>query len=348
MRHVDRPPPAVLAAFDDLVELERRERRQLARFEQSDLERRADRHQLEHASLGGFERLEPGLDQLAQPHPRGHVAAPAPDTALLGQRAPLDSVAHQLTREQRVAPRQLPERVAARSIDRSAQRLNKEALQLIASEGVELEPGAQLVLPQGPQRIRRPLAPPDGDHGERLARRHELVQQCRRGVVEQLAVVDAQHQPVPAGALRQSIPRARQQLGAALRRAARRGRQQCRERPERDRRRRARGSHPLDGTVARCGNTGDLYRQPRLADAGGAHHDHAAGRTVRQQLAGQSKLTIAPHERPGHTRSLNRYRGTRRLARTGDADRGPSLEGAGGHCSSNGRGRDELRRPTVK
>jgi hypothetical protein len=129
------------------------------------------------------------------------------------------------------------------------------------------------------------------------------VHERRRSVVEQLAVVDAQHEPAPGGALGQRVAGAGQQLHSRGQWTPGR-RQQRRERPERDRPRRAGRPHPLDRAALSARQFRGLGREPRLADAGGpGDHDTACG-TARHRLTDEPQLGVAPRERPPHVRSV--------------------------------------------
>jgi hypothetical protein len=130
----------------------------------------------------------------------------------------------------------------------------------------------------------------------------------RRGIVEQLPVVDAEHEPPPARPIDERMTRPRQHVRAI--RAAWIGRRQQRgERPQRDRCGRARRPYPLRGTAARARHARDLAGQPRLADTRGPGDHDAVRRALRQQLADRLELTIAPHQRPQqHARSVMKRR----------------------------------------
>ena len=129
---VDEPPAALGAPLHELAALERLQRAELARFEQCELERRADRHQLQHAPSARAGVLDPQIDELREPRACPDVAAPAPHAAVLGQQAVIDAVTRQLAQEQRVAARQLPQRVHAAAVDRPAQPGGEQRLDLAA------------------------------------------------------------------------------------------------------------------------------------------------------------------------------------------------------------------------
>ena len=274
------------------VQLERLQRGQLVGREQAGLQRHPDRHDLQHAARAGRQRVQAGADELRQAHPAGRRAVPAPDATGVVQHAALDAVQDELAQEQRVAPGQLPQGLAAASVQRTSERRLEQPLDVGARQLHELEQRTQLVLPQRPQRIGHGLLVPYGDHREGLARGHDLMHERRGGIVEQLPVVDAEHEPSPARAIDERMTRPRQHVRAI--RAAWIGRGQQRgERPQRDRCRRARRPYPLHGTAARARHARDLAGQPRLADTRGPG-DHDA---VRPSLPTAARRSTRAHDR---------------------------------------------------
>ena len=301
--HVDEPSPAVGAALHELASLQRLERGQLGGLEQPDVQRSADRDQLEHATSARAGVLDAQVHELRQPRPGRDVAAPPPDSAVRGEQAAIDAVAHQLAQEQGVASCQFPKCGDAAAVDRAAQRGVEEGLDLAARELAQLQQHAQLVLPQRPQGIGSRLVAPHAHHRERLAGGHELVHQRRGRVVEQLTVVDAQQEPARSGALGQRVARTGQQLDA-LRQAAVRGRKQRREGPQRDRPRRPRRAYPVHRTALRARELRGLAGEPRLADPGRPGDHDAARRITRERFADEPELGVAPYQRPAHARSV--------------------------------------------
>ena len=70
MGDVDEPPPPVRAALDELAALQRLQSGQLAGLEQPELERSADRDQLQHAPPARARVLDAHVDELGQPRAR--------------------------------------------------------------------------------------------------------------------------------------------------------------------------------------------------------------------------------------------------------------------------------------
>jgi hypothetical protein len=100
--------------------------------EQPQLQRAADRHELQQVARARADAVDAQVDELSQARPRFDLAAPAPHAAVLGQQAAVDAVAHQLAQEEGVAARQLPHRVDAGAVDRTAQPGREEVADLSA------------------------------------------------------------------------------------------------------------------------------------------------------------------------------------------------------------------------
>ena len=198
---IDEPPPAVGAALDELAALEPLERLQLVGLEQPYLERGSGRHQLQQPPSARAGVVDAQVDELGQPGPGLDLAAPAPDAAPLLQEAAVEPVPHELAQEQDVAPGQLPHRVDAGTVDRPPKRGLQQRRHGVAVELPQLQPQAQLVLRQPPHRIGPRLVTPESDDREDLVGGDQLMDKRRRRVVEELAVVDAQHEPPPGSAL---------------------------------------------------------------------------------------------------------------------------------------------------
>jgi len=214
----------------------------------------------------------------------------------------IDAVAHQLAQEQGVAAGQLPQPVDAAAVHRAAQPGVEEGLDIGARELAHLKEDAQLVLPQRAERIRPRLVTPHAHHREGLTGGHELMHQRRRRVVEQLPVVDAQHEPAPGGALGERVTRTGQQLHALGRGWSVAGRSAANAPSGIDRAERDARTHSTAQPCAR--ELSGLGRQPRLADPGRPGDHDATRGAPRQRFADQPKLSLAPGERPPHGQSL--------------------------------------------
>ena len=160
----------------------------------------------------------------AEPRPGLDLAVPAEHATVLSEQPVVESVAHDLAQEQRVAAGQVPQRGDAAAVERRAERGGEQGLDLLARQLAEVEERAQVVLPERPQGVRRRIAPAQRHDRERLARGDELMDERGRCVVEQLAVVDAQHQPPPGGPLGQRVAGPREQLHAVGQRRRRQDR----------------------------------------------------------------------------------------------------------------------------
>ena len=129
MGDVDEPSSPVRAALDELAALQLLQCDQLVGLQQRDLQRSANRHQLQHAASALADVLDAHVDEFRQPRPRLDLAAPAPHSAVLGQHAAIEAVAYQLAQEQGIASGPLPQRVDAVAVHRTAQRGVEESLE---------------------------------------------------------------------------------------------------------------------------------------------------------------------------------------------------------------------------
>ena len=117
-----------------------------------------------------------------------------------------------------------------------------------------------------------------------------------RDRVEQLGVVDAQHDAPVAGPLAERVPAAAQELERVV--GAHVIRDQVGERAERNRRRAAGRLHPDRGqTLGRGGGAG-LAGEPRLAEAGGCAHDDARAAVLPARDGDPLQLRVATDQRP--------------------------------------------------
>ena len=119
--NVDKPAAAVVEAHDELAPLELLERRDLRALQQPELERRTDGDDLQQAERRRVQRRHPRGDELAEAHPDGGIAIPAPDPAVLDEQVVLDAVVQELAQEQRVAARVLPQQADAAGVDGRAE-----------------------------------------------------------------------------------------------------------------------------------------------------------------------------------------------------------------------------------
>ena len=205
MRDVDGPPPPVGAVLHQLAALERLQPGRRAGPEQPELQRPATATSSSSARGVRVHAVDPQVDQLGQARPDLHRAAPAPHAAVLGQLPAVEPVPRQLAQEQGVAAGQRPHRRRAGAVDRPAQPGRQQPVDLLARQLAQLQHGHSSSFQSarsasGTGSPRRTVTA-----AKASPRRHELVHERRRRVVEELPVVDAQHEPAAGGALGEHV-----------------------------------------------------------------------------------------------------------------------------------------------
>jgi hypothetical protein len=178
-----------------------------------------------------------------------------------------------------------------------AERLDEDHLEVRPGQGRQLQALHHLVAPQGRDRVGCGLAAADGRQHEGGAAGGQVVQQGRRGVVEQVRVVHAHHQPPALGPGEQRVGRLAQQVHPAggLRQV---GRQQLRERAERDAGGGARGHRPAGAGAPRVDACERLDGQAGLADPGVAGDDDAGRARVAHRPFDELELRAPSDQRP--------------------------------------------------
>ncbi len=191
----------------------------------------------------------------------------------------------------------MPEAVFGAVVETATQRRADQVGGLRAGQLADVEPVGDAVLPHREDRVGHghPVRR-DRDH-EGGAGRGELVHQGRGQVVEQMRVVEAEHQPPPlgrAGKVAGDLVEPVRAVGRAVGSAG----QQVGERAERDRRRRRHAGHPVRPR-ATFGQLGEQdLREPGLARAGPAGEQEPADLRVGQRPAGERQLLFAADQGP--------------------------------------------------
>jgi hypothetical protein len=260
--------------------------------------------QLDGGALGRPQPVQAGADQLGEAGGAAQATRPAPHLAGAVQGARLQPPEDQLAQEQRVAFGHVNELVARDRVDLAVQGAIQQPLHRLAAQRLHGHPPGQAVLPQRHDRVGGGLAAAHGGHHHRQRAGHELVDQRGRGVVEQVRVVHAQHQPLRPGAPGELVGRPAEHL-PALGTDALGGGQQVRDRPEGDGGGRAGGGHPggLPAGAARLGQR--LASQSRLADPGRPGEHHPAGGGVEQVAFERLQLAPTANEWPCHIHSAD-------------------------------------------
>jgi hypothetical protein len=173
---------------------------------------------------------------------------------------------------------------------------------------LQLQTRSLQVLPERHDRIGALLAGAHGDDHERAARGQMQHERCGCGV-EQLCVVDSQHDPTCARSvdepLRAQLEDPQPIVGADARR------DQSGQGTERDRCRRLGRLNPFGRRPVSRSRCQDLPREPCLADARRAADDDAAARVVPTRGGDPLQLLVAPDERPRRRRRHPRAAGPR-------------------------------------
>ena len=278
-------------------------------------------HDLEGRPVGGRQQAQPLVHQVAQPglrpaageHHRG-VGPERP--ALLGGR-------HQLADEQHVAPAELPDAVEQRRRHPVAQHRHHQLLGGRLRQRADVDALDQLVLPQRHEPVghRPPGAGAHHDPDRRL--RDRQVHEGDRHGVEQVGVVDRQHErPLAPRPGVQAGQRQVQQVVGVVGLVG--GVEHVGERPERDVARRLGGPHPLDRRAPGLQGGDRVGDEARLPDARLPEQDRPAGPAVQgKQAADRLQLCVSSHEWPRCDHRPRAYCGEIRMtygsATTGDA-----------------------------
>jgi hypothetical protein len=265
--------------------------------QQLDPQRIAVGEQLEDAQLVLVGALQAGGDQLHQPRRHRPRPLPAPHAVRVGQRALIEPGDHQLPQQQRVAAGRPPQPGRGRRVDLPAQRRAEHLLDLQRRQRQQVEPLDDPILPQRGDRVGCGLPASERDQHERRTGADDLVQQRRRGVVEQVRVVDPEHQAPLVADPHQRLRRGPQQV-----RARQVGGEQLRERPERDRPGRPRGDRAPAEVAGGISLVERLQCEAGLAHPRLAGHHDAGYRRVAHGLRDQRKLRLTAPEGPRRDR----------------------------------------------
>ena len=192
--HASRRPSSSTHDQEALA-LERLDRARVGeRFEHVDHHRLAEGEQLERLVLGRLEDLEAIGDQVDEAGRDGDRAGEAPHAVALLETADLGGAEHQLAQRERVAVADAPQLRERVRVDDATQRVDDQLVDLDVGERPDVDALGVAVLPEGGDGVAHLLPGADGDHDEHLTVRHDLEQQRRGGLVEQVGVVDEEQQ----------------------------------------------------------------------------------------------------------------------------------------------------------
>ena len=128
--------------------------------------------------------VEAGFDEFDEAARRGEGAAVAPHPVGLGQSSCGKRAEHQFADIEGIALRALPQGAGGAGGERAPERRRHELVDLTGRERLDLDAGADPILPKGVNRIRCRLAGTDRDEDRAYPLGRELVQQRRRAVVQ--------------------------------------------------------------------------------------------------------------------------------------------------------------------
>jgi hypothetical protein len=203
----------------------------------------------------------------------------------------------QLAKEQHVPIGHAGDLLQAGAVDVAAEDLLHQLADVRVGQGLDLDPAADAVLPEGADGIRRGLAAAQRHQDEGGLRRRQLMDQRRRPVVEKVRVIHEDGQPAALRVLHQRLPGLAQDLQPVGDPSQGR-RQQRRQRTERDAGGGPRG-HGIECGPAPCPSSGErLPGQPALPDSGGAREHHAPERAPLHRLRDEVELLLPADERP--------------------------------------------------
>jgi hypothetical protein len=213
----------------------------------------------------------------------------------------VESANHELPQEQDVPLAAHGDLGDAAAIHRAVQRCLEKFLDAPGVEPDQLKPLGEVVLPQRRDRLGRRFAGPDGHQDEGALHRRQLVDERRRGVVEEMGVVDEEHETAVPGAFDERCGGAPKEIGSVVD-AARLAVVASREKPGQGTEREC-GSGPgcSHSGGAQPGCLGDLEGfggEARLAHSGRPGDDHAGGGLRGDEPAQPVQLRGPPHERP--------------------------------------------------
>lgn len=157
---------------------------------------------------------EPRCHQIEQPFWYRHREAKHVDATAQRDRARLGRRAQQLAEMEWIAGRLLKQPLQARSGDRPTQHRGDNRLGRGQVERSEIDPLGQVVLPQCGDRVRGAHPGPDGKQDPAGPHLHQVVDQRRRAVVEEVRVVEQEEPGRPDSLSREDRRRVAEQSEA--------------------------------------------------------------------------------------------------------------------------------------
>jgi hypothetical protein len=140
------------------------------------------------------ETADPSRHQVAQATPDRQLPTPTPEAELLHQHTPIETLENELAKDQRHPPARLPQHVLGPTFQLAPQHRFHERARLLTGERLQLEKGAMEVLPECSHGVRRRLTRTNRQQPDGTTLRDQAVHERRRSGIEQMGIVDTQHQ----------------------------------------------------------------------------------------------------------------------------------------------------------
>ena len=282
----DQPVGAHQAPVLGLLEVRRRGQRGQRRHRH----RLGQRDQVHDVLHPRREAADLALEEVGQLRGDRRLAGPPPDPGRRGEPARRHLPGQQVPQEQRAALGQGPQPVRGGRLDRTAEHPGDQAGGLGDVQRGQVQAREVVVLPQRRHRVGRRLPGPERDHDRCQPPYDHAVQHDRGVLVEQVRVVDGQHQrPLPG----ELVQRPADGLGGVAGRDV----EQAGERTEGQGPGGRAAVGPDDGRTPAPGNRQRLAGEPGLAHPGRARH-HDPRRTGPDRRRDPAQLLVPAGERP--------------------------------------------------
>ena len=261
-------------------------------------ERLAQREHVHRGALGFRELSQPGLDDRHQPAGCGQDAGKNPGAVPLDQHARLDGTQDQLAQIQRVAPAALEKRLAGADVEGSGQGEMQQGINLDRGEPLDVPSHPAARTPPALDDVGRRRSPAQGCDQEREPGVDEGAHERQRNGVEQVDVIDEQHQTSVRRRPAYEVLNLREELGR--RKALQPGRDESTQRRQRN----GGGAGAREGRRRRMPaglrDSHEFLRQPRFSDPGVAGENDRPNLGVVEQRLETFEVDPATDEGPAH------------------------------------------------
>jgi hypothetical protein len=175
-------------------------------------QRITDREQRHDVAFLVVERRQPQLHELAQARAYSYVAAPAPHAVNQLERSRVNGLADDFVKVQRISARHAPQPARARHLDLVAEYRSQQRRDIVATEGLHVDALGGAVAPQRSDRVRDRLQRAQGENEAYAGRNREMVEERSRERIEEMGVVDRDHERAAGGTLVEGAPHRSKQV----------------------------------------------------------------------------------------------------------------------------------------